>query len=156
MIINGFDELTAGHDKKGRATGDECFVVIGSHWRPVPGFARTFKFYKGRAFKHYPREGHLQVQTDAAKVYDLQWQHLSFRWETGVSILDRSARLVIAETMADQQYLEEQVKKTLCAYPQELAPALSARALSIAETPPPDDAKPRHFGLFSPPEDFEE
>lgn len=155
MIINAFDELGAGIDKDGKAVGDECFVIIASHWRQVEGFARTFKVYKARAARHFFREGHLQVQTEAAKVYRWPWKHLSFHHETGMAVIDRCARLVVAETMAEQIDLEALAKKTACKFKADLPMAVSARALSIAETPPPDDAKPRHFGLFSPPEDFE-
>lgn len=155
MIINGFDELNAGIGKDGMATGDECFVIVASHVASTENFQRTFKCWPAKAARQFFREGHLQVQTDAAKLYHRSWKHMSFRHDTGMAIIDRCARLLVAETMAEQAALQALADKTACKYEQDLPMPVSPRHLSIAETPRVADAAPRSFGLFQAPEDFE-
>lgn len=79
------------------------------------------KFYTGVVTTHYEREHTVQVKTDCANQIRAKWQHLVFRWADGKCNVWRDAvSLIVPTTQAEVDDLNEKVRKSQCAFPEQL------------------------------------
>lgn len=109
MITTGFHLLEPGNDEH---PGTACYVAI--HRLPdgndTDHFQNTTAYYRATCRRQFERERMVQVKTNAAALYSITWEHLSFRWDDGVSQIDpKHGRLVMPETEEERTMLEKAV-----------------------------------------------